>query len=99
MVGGSSRLLEVRETVKNFFGGKALDFSVNPDEAIAIGAAIYAAKLNGDQSPTLLKLFLSDVTALTQGVELSNGELSSVMKRGTPIPNNATQKFFTSKDN
>jgi molecular chaperone DnaK len=99
MVGGSSRLLQVREMVQTIFNGKALNFSVNADEAIAIGAAIYAGKLNGDQSPLLKNIFLLDVTPLTRGVEVANGELIPLIKRSTPIPFNKTHSFTTAEDN
>jgi molecular chaperone DnaK (HSP70) len=72
---------------------------VNPDEAIAIGAAIQAAKLNGDQSALIQNVFLLDVTPLTRGVEVENGELVSIIKRSTPIPFKTSKQFTTAKDN
>ena len=99
MVGGSTRIPKVRSMVQSLFNGKALNYSVNPDEAVAAGAAIQAAKLNGDQSKLVKNIFLLDVTPLTRGIEISNGELNPIVKKNTPIPIKITKPYATAEDN
>lgn len=99
MVGGSTRIPKVKNLIQNFFDGKTLNFSVNPDEAVAAGAAIQAAKLTGDDSKLIKNIFLLDVVPLTLGVSLSSGLMSPFIKRNTPIPIKITQNYETANDN
>ena len=99
MVGGSTRIPKVRKMIQDFFEGKTLNLSVNPDEAVAAGAAIQAAKLNGDDSKLIKDIFLLDVVPLTLGVSLSGGLMSPFILRNTPIPIKITQNYETAHDN
>lgn len=101
MIGGSTRIPYVRELVKNYFNGKQLRFDINPDEAVAYGAAVQAAILSGrgKSDNNLDKLVLIDVTPLSLGIEISNGEMSKIIERNTQIPCSKEQLFSTQTDN
>ncbi|XP_074280187.1 heat shock cognate 70 kDa protein-like [Silene latifolia] len=96
LVGGSTRILKVQELLQNFFNGKALCKSLNPDEAVAYGAAIHAAVLTGVRHNQ--HVMLVDVTPLSLGVEVRGGGMSVVIPRNTPIPAKMERNFTTVYD-
>ena len=99
LVGGSTRIPKVQEILSNYFNGKELCKSINPDEAIAYGAAVQAAILSGVADEKLDQLVLLDVTPLSLGVETAGGIMTTLIQRGSTVPTKKTQTFSTAVDN
>ena len=102
MVGGSSRIPKIRDLVSSYFNGKKLNDSVNPDEAVAYGAAVQAHILSGGKSANGDRtddIILLDVAPLSLGIETAGAVMTPVIKRNSTIPKKATQTFSTYADN
>ena len=99
LVGGSTRIPKIQKLLQDFFNGKELNKSINPDEAVAYGAAVQAAILSGDQSEACTDILLLDVAPLSLGIETAGGVMTSLIKRNTTIPTKQTQTFTTYSDN
>jgi len=99
LVGGSSRIPKVQSLLREYFNGKPLNFSVDPEEAVAVGAAIEATVLNGSQSESVKNLLLMESTPLSLGIESAGGIMTKVIPRNTNLPAHAVHYFTTNTDN
>lgn len=99
MVGGSTRIPKVRALLSEYFGDKQLHTDINPDEAVAYGAAVQAAVLTGVKSDVVENVLLLDVAPLSLGIETAGGYMAVLIPRNTKVPTKETKRFTTYQDN
>lgn len=98
LVGGSTRIPKLQELISKYFNGKKLNKSINPDEAVAFGAAVQAAILSGVEHDSIDDVLLVDVAPLTIGVEVHGGLMSPIISRNTTIPTKKEEQYTTFED-